>query len=117
SARSNRSGPTSMAGRRCPRHAGSRRPRNGRSLRTGCSTNWTKPRRRFAPGSGPSTGGGRGERAQPKGQEERMKAAYLKVLRELLKKPPVPREIAEKHGDIEDAIAEAGGTRGAVGRG
>jgi hypothetical protein len=41
-----------------------------------------------------------------------MKAAYRKVLQELLKKPPVPRAIKEKHGDIEDAIVERGASRG-----
>lgn len=43
-----------------------------------------------------------------------MKAAYLKALRELAKKPHVPRKVREAHGDIEDAIVEAGGKRGGV---
>jgi hypothetical protein len=43
-----------------------------------------------------------------------MKAYNLKVLRELIKKPPVPRAVKEKHGDIEDAIVAAGGTRGQI---
>lgn len=45
-----------------------------------------------------------------------MKAAHLKVLRELLKKPPVPRAVKKKHDDIEDAIVQAGGERGSCGR-
>lgn len=43
-----------------------------------------------------------------------MKAAYLKVYRELLKKAHVPRKVREAHGDIEDAIVEAGRERGAI---
>ncbi len=46
-----------------------------------------------------------------------MKQTYLKVLRELMKKPRVPRAVAERHGDIEDAIVEVGGKRGSHGRG
>jgi hypothetical protein len=43
-----------------------------------------------------------------------VKAAYRKILQELLRKTPVPRQVAEKHGDIEDAIVAAGGSRGKV---
>jgi hypothetical protein len=43
-----------------------------------------------------------------------MKAYELKVLRELVKKPRVPKAIRERNFDIEDAIVEAGGERGAV---
>jgi hypothetical protein len=41
-----------------------------------------------------------------------MDAYHRKVLRELSKKAPVPRKIKALHGDIEDAIVEAGGQRG-----
>jgi hypothetical protein len=43
-----------------------------------------------------------------------MKAAHLKVYRELKKTTPIPRAIKKQHGDIEDAIVEAGGERGKV---
>lgn len=45
-----------------------------------------------------------------------MKAYQRKVLQELVKKPHVPRKIKQAHGDIEDAIVEAGGTRGGLSR-
>jgi hypothetical protein len=42
------------------------------------------------------------------------KPTHKQVLQELMKRPRVPAEIRERHGDIEDAIAEAGGTRGGM---
>jgi hypothetical protein len=41
-----------------------------------------------------------------------MDAYQRKVLRELRSKARVPRAIKKAHGDIEDAIVEAGGARG-----
>jgi uncharacterized protein (UPF0147 family) len=40
------------------------------------------------------------------------KAKFRKVLRELRSKPRVPRAIRNAQYDIEDAIVEAGGSRG-----
>jgi hypothetical protein len=53
-------------------------------------------------------------RAESQREEIVMKAYELKVLRELVKKPRVPKAVKERHFDIEDAIVEAGGERGAV---
>ena len=39
---------------------------------------------------------------------------HKQILAELLKKPRVPDAIREAHGDIEEAIEEAGGKRGAL---
>jgi uncharacterized protein (UPF0147 family) len=43
-----------------------------------------------------------------------MKAAYRKILQELMKKRHVPRAIKKAHYDIEDAIEQAGGQRGGL---
>lgn len=43
-----------------------------------------------------------------------MDAYQRKVLRELTKSARIPRKIKKLHGDIEDAIVEAGGTKGGV---
>lgn len=42
------------------------------------------------------------------------KPTHKQVLQELLKKPRVPQVVKEAHGDIEDAIVDAGGARGEI---
>ena len=37
---------------------------------------------------------------------------HKQILAELMKKPRVPKAIKELHGDIEEAIVEAGGEAG-----
>lgn len=41
---------------------------------------------------------------------------HKQILQELMRKPRVPEAVKEQHDDIEDAIAEAGGTRGSLKR-
>lgn len=45
----------------------------------------------------------------------RRKPTHKQILAELMKKRRVPPEVSELHGDIEDAIADAGGQRGSLG--
>lgn len=42
------------------------------------------------------------------------KPTHKQVLAELMKKPRITEAAKETHGDIEDAIEQAGGRRGAL---
>jgi hypothetical protein len=48
--------------------------------------------------------------------KERRRPTHKQILADLMKRPRVPEAVKASHGDIEDAIADAGGARGRLRR-
>lgn len=48
--------------------------------------------------------------------KERRRPTHKQILAELIRKPRIPTEIREDHGDIEEVITKAGGKRGSLNR-